>query len=74
MQEKVVDGINKAMTVTAERLDQTADKMHQTARFFRTKNADTMKDEASNLAKKYPTHTLIGAMILGFLFGRALSR
>jgi hypothetical protein len=74
VQEKVTQGINRAMSATAEKLEHTADRMHQTASFFRSRNADSLKNDLQDLAKKYPTQTLVGGVILGFLLGRIISR
>lgn len=74
MQEKVIQGVNKAMNSAAENLDKAADRMHEASRFFRDKNADSIRDDVKGLVKKHPTQTLAGAVILGFLFGRILSR
>jgi len=74
IQDKIIEGINSAMSSTAEHLDKAADKIHETAGFFRNKNTDSLKDDVSNLTRKYPTYTLLGAAFLGFIFGRAISR
>lgn len=74
MHEKVIHGVNKAMCSAAENLDKAADRMHEASRFFRDKNADTIRDDVKGLVKKHPAQTVAGAVILGFLFGRILSR
>ena len=74
MQEKIKQGINSAMSSAAENLEKTADTIHKTAGFFREKNADTLGNDVSSLVKKYPGATLAGAIVLGFLFGKVLSK
>jgi len=74
IQGMVSDGINKTMTSTAEYLDKTADKFRTTASFFRNKNADSLKGDVTEFTKKYPAQTLIGAIVIGFLFGKIISK
>lgn len=74
MQEKAIEGLNKAMAATAENLDKTANKLHDASRFFRDKNADSLKEDFSNLVKKYPGKTLAAIAFVGFVFGRMISR
>lgn len=73
-QNKVSCGINKTMSSTAECLDKTAEKFHKTAAFFRKKNADSIKSEVSEITKKYPAHIMVGAIIIGFLVGKVISK
>jgi uncharacterized coiled-coil DUF342 family protein len=74
IQEKMVKGIDQALQSTAENLDKTADKMHQTASFFRQRNADSLRNDFLSLIKKYPAHTIMISILIGFLFGKTLSR
>jgi|GEM_PF-2704160 len=74
IQEKLSQHINMAMKSAADNLDITADKMHEASNFFRDRNVDTLRDDVSGFIKRYPTQTLAGALIFGFLFGKVLSR
>lgn len=74
VQEKVTQSINVAMKSAADSLDATANKMHDASNFFRDKNVDSLKEDFSGLVKKYPSQTVAGAVIFGFLFGKMLSR
>ena len=74
MQEKITYGIDRAMCTTAEGLDKAAEKMQTTAKFFRGKTTDNLKEDLTKVTKKYPGQALAGAVFLGFLFGRMLSR
>ncbi|OGH96964.1 MAG: hypothetical protein A2287_05880 [Candidatus Melainabacteria bacterium RIFOXYA12_FULL_32_12] len=74
MQEKITHGIDRTVCMTAEGLDKAAEKMQQTASFFRSKTTDSLKEDLSNAAKKYPGKTLAGAVFFGFILGRILSR
>jgi len=73
-QEKIREGINKALSNTAEKLDQTAETLQKTAAFFREKDADSLKDDMANMVKKYPGHALIGVLAFGFVLGRLIAR
>ena len=74
MQEKATESLNKAMSATAESLDKTANKLHDVSKFFRDKDADGLKEDFSNLVKKYPGKTLAGIAFVGFLIGRIISK
>ncbi|MEI7473860.1 MAG: hypothetical protein WCK67_03700 [bacterium] len=74
VQGKVEENINKAMVVTADSLENTAKKFNGTAEVLREKNAQTIKNDVSELVKKYPAYTFVGAMVIGFIFGKMLSK
>ncbi|MDD3150432.1 MAG: hypothetical protein PHV68_06320 [Candidatus Gastranaerophilales bacterium] len=74
MQENLMEKLDQAMVCTAERIDKTADKMKDTAKFFRETNSEKLKSESGELIKKYPKHILAGVAIIGFLLGKLLSR
>lgn len=74
MQEKMMHGINQAMQTTACNLDQTADKLHNTAEFFREKNCDSLKFDSEKIIKKYPFYSIGTAVILGLFVGKILSK
>lgn len=74
MEEQVTQNLNNFISVTAENLDRAADKMHETAEFFRQRNMTTLKEDFSHTVQKKPMHALGGAMLLGFLIGKIIFR
>lgn len=74
MQEQLSENLDNLMSSTAENLDKAADKMHETAEFFRERNTDTLKEDLSKVVKKNPAKALGGAMLIGFLIGKILFR
>ena len=74
MEEQVTENLNTIMNSTAENLDKAADKMHETAEFFRERNINTIKKDFSHVVKKNPAKTIGGALLIGFLIGKILFR
>ena len=74
MSEKFSKRIDNAMGSTAESLDKTANKMHELAGLLKQKNVDSLKEDVTEIAKKHPVKTLIGAMFLGIILGKLVSR
>jgi len=74
MEEQVAENLNNLMSSTAENLDKAAEKMHETAEFFRERNVDAMKEDLSHAVKKNPAKALGGALLIGFLIGKILFR
>ena len=74
MQEQLSENLDNLMSSTAENLDKAAEKMHETAEFFRERNADTLKEDLSHAVKKNPAKALGGAMLVGFLIGKIIFR
>lgn len=74
IEEQVSTNINELMGVTAEKLDKAAEKMHNTAEFFRTNNVSKVKEDLSCVIRKNPGKSLIGAILLGFLVGKTIFR
>jgi len=72
MEEQVSENLNNLMSSTAENLDKAAEKMHETAEFFRERKIDTIKEDFSHVVKKNPAKALGGALIVGFLIGKIL--
>lgn len=72
MESQVTENLNILMNSTAKNLDKAADKMHETAEFFREKNMDTIKEDFSHVVKKNPLKALGGALLMGFLIGKII--
>ncbi len=72
MQEQMTENLNNMMNTTAENLDKAAEKMHETAEFFREKNMDSVKEDFSEVVKKNPAKALGGALLVGFLIGKII--
>jgi ElaB/YqjD/DUF883 family membrane-anchored ribosome-binding protein len=72
MEEQVTENLNNLMSSTAENLDKAAEKMHETAEFFRERNINTIKEDFSGVIKKNPAKTLGGALLIGFLIGKII--
>ena len=51
-----------------------ADGMESVADYLRDANFQDMKENALKTCRKYPAQTLIGALAVGFLVGRAIRR
>jgi hypothetical protein len=51
-----------------------ADGMESVAGYLRETNFEDMKESALQTCRKYPVQTLIGALAVGFLVGRAIRR
>lgn len=74
MEEQLTENLNNIMNSTAENLDKAAEKMHDTAEFFRSKNMNTIKTDLSHYVRKNPIQFFGGALIAGFLVGKILFR
>lgn len=72
MEEQISENLDNLMNTTAESLDKAANKMHETAEFFREKNMNTIKEDFSHAVKKNPAVTLGGALLVGFLIGKII--
>lgn len=72
MEEQVEENLNNIMSSTAENLEKVAEKMHETAKFFKDRNVDTLKDDFSHIVKKNPVKALGGALLIGFLAGKII--
>ncbi len=70
IEEQVSSNINELMGVTAEKLDKAADKMHNTAEFFRNNNVSKVKEDMSSVIRQNPGKSLLGGILLGFIFGK----
>ena len=66
----VMQKIDRAMGITAEKLERTADKMHSTAHTLRENNSEKLKYEASEYIKNNPKKVLVSAVIVGILISR----
>ena len=66
--------IDKAMTVTADKLESTAAKMHSTAHIIRENNSEKLKYEATEYLKANPKKVIVGAVIVGLLLERIFSK
>ena len=51
-----------------------ADGMETVARYVREADFDEIKESVLETCRKYPAQTLIGALAVGFLVGRAIRR
>jgi hypothetical protein len=51
-----------------------ADGMESAAQYLRDADFDEIKDSVLETCRKYPAQTLIGALAVGFLVGRAIRR
>jgi len=74
IEQQVSENVNELMSNTADKLEQAAEKMHNTACFFRENNADTIKENVSSVVKKNPGKSFLGALALGFLVNKILFR
>ena len=72
MEEQVTENLNNLMSSTAENLDKAAEKMHETAAFFRERNMESVKEDFSHVIKKNPLQTIGGALFVGFLIGKTI--
>ena len=60
---------------TATQITHTiADGMESVARYVRETDFDEIKENVLETCRKYPAQTLIGALAVGFLVGRAIRR
>jgi hypothetical protein len=48
--------------------------MESAAQYLREVNFDDLKDDALKTCRKHPAQTLLGALAVGFLMGRAIRR
>lgn len=74
VEAQVSQNINELMATTAEKLDKAAEKMHNTAEFFRANNVTKIKEDVSTVVRKNPGKSLLGAIAIGFLVGKILFR
>jgi hypothetical protein len=74
IQEAVARSFDDFLSVSAEKLDQASEKIHNAAEFFRSKNAEKMQEDFSYIVRKNPIKSIVGGIILGFLIGRAILR
>lgn len=74
IQEKVKQGVDNAMNSTAEGLEMTADKLRRAADFLKGKNTETLKQDITHAVKKYPVRAMAVGLLLGFIFGKVISR
>lgn len=54
--------------------DRTANALDATGRYVREFEARDVMEDLGNLAKRHPGKSMLAAVALGFLFGRALTR
>jgi len=72
IEQQVTENINEMMGITAEKLDKAAEKMHSTAEFFRGNNVSKIKEDMTTVIRKNPGKSLVGGLLLGFLFGKIM--
>lgn len=72
IEKQVTENINELMGITAERLDKAAEKMHNTAEFFRSNNVSKIKEDVTSVIRKNPGKSLIGGLLLGLFVGKIL--
>jgi hypothetical protein len=71
---KVRQGVNDAFGITADKLDDAADKFHDTAEILREKDIRTLKHDVKNMVKNYPAVSLLAAAFVGLIFGKIISK
>src|SRR5436190_6590640 len=85
--DNAVTGLNRAASTLHEKAEEIpggatatqfthtiADGMESVARYMREADFDDIKDNVLETCRKYPAQTLIGALAVGFLVGRAMRR
>ncbi|MEI8388770.1 MAG: hypothetical protein WCG23_02680 [bacterium] len=72
IQKQLSENLDSLMSSTAKNLDKAAEKIHETAEFFRERDSDTLKKDFSHVVKKHPEKALGGALLIGFLIGKIL--
>lgn len=50
------------------------EKINSAVDYFRQTDVRAMSNDVKNYLQSHPTHALIGAVVLGFLAGRAIRR
>lgn len=72
IEEQMTGNLNSFMNNTAENLETASKKMSDAAKFFRERNAKTLKEDVSKTIKKNPVQTIGGALLVGFLIGKII--
>jgi hypothetical protein len=83
--DNAASGLNRAAFTLHEKAEEggatvahlthtIADGMESAARYVREADFDEIKENVLETCRKYPAQTLIGALAVGFLVGRAIRR
>jgi hypothetical protein len=72
--DAAASGLNAGGDRVAELAHSTADSLKSSARYVRKHDGGRMVDDIESLIKAHPGKALLGAVILGFVAGRAFRR
>jgi hypothetical protein len=72
--QRVHDTIDKKGNELMGFAHRTADRLESAAGYLRTCDTQQMWRDVTEFCRRYPTQTMVGALIVGVLTGRALRR
>lgn len=67
------DRSDRSVNAVVNATNRSAEKLEKTAEYLRSHDAEAMLDDTKTLVKRHPTQSMIVAVALGFLLGRALT-
>jgi len=72
--DAAASGLNAGADRVADLAHSTADSLKSSAKYVRRHDGGRMVDDIASLIKAHPGKALLGAVILGFVAGRAFRR